>query len=71
MLLSTAIISARISRIGYLVVSSKDMQYGKCETHLWNSLVVNVDQLSWLWVYLECSVKAKRRVDWVRAYYAC
>jgi len=37
------------------------------QTYLWNGLVVDVDQLSRLWVDLERSVKAQCRVDWVRA----
>lgn len=68
MLLSTAIISARMSRIGWVTVSRlRGYSWAHCSSYLWYSLVVDANQLSWLRVDLQGLVEAKGGVNGVGA----
>jgi hypothetical protein len=58
MLVSTAIISARMSRTGCSMLAIVASYLGN-RPYLWNSLVVDVDQFSWVRVDLQCAVKAE------------
>lgn len=58
MLVSTAIISARMSRTGCSILASIP-SYVEHRRYLWNSLVVDVDQFSWIRVDLQCAVEAE------------
>jgi hypothetical protein len=65
---STAIISARMSRTGCDLLATPIKQKDKSEAYLGDSLVVNVDQFSRVGVDLQCAVEAQSSFDVIGAY---
>jgi hypothetical protein len=60
---STAIISARMSSTGCGLLATPLHAHDAGGTHLGYRLVVNVDQLSWVRVDLQCAVEAQCGFD--------